>query len=246
MTSPTRAKARASASSKDVEKALANRKPFRNFGRGKGFGQKGKSYSKKGFGKRGFWSEELPSSFRDYYGGSYLMNFKDAPKNVMTETLSPKAMTNVIKLDSPQKEELLTGKKVRFEDRSNTAETEEKVAKTLNFPEFDSNNYDYDLYHVVRGKRVCGLLVDPGAASGLVGTETLREMMESIPQDNLHKITWGPSTTSVTGISGQSDSTLARVSLPIDINSNEPASYTADLIGGHGSLCPALLPNVSL
>lgn len=89
-------------------------KPFRNFGRGKGFGKKGKSYSNKGFGKRGFWSEGLPSSFRDYYGGSYLMNFKDAPKNVMTETLSPKAMTNVIKLDSPQKEELLTGKKVRF------------------------------------------------------------------------------------------------------------------------------------
>lgn len=98
----------------------------------------------------------------------------------------------------------------------------------------------------MRGKRVCGLLVDPGAASGLVGTETLREMMESIPQDNLHKITWGPSTTSVTGISGQSDSTPARVSLPTDINSNEPDSYTADLIGGHGSLCPALLPNVSL
>jgi hypothetical protein len=89
------------------------------------------------------------------------MNFKDAPKNVMTETLSPKAMTNVIKLDSPQKEELLTGKKVR-EDRSNTAETEEKVAKTLNFPEFDSNNYDYDLYHVVRGKRVCGLWLTLG------------------------------------------------------------------------------------
>ena len=164
----------------------------------------------------------------------------------MTETLSPKTktMTNVIKLDSPQKEELLTGKKVRFEDKTINAETEEKVAKTLNFPEFDANNYD--LYHVVRGKRVCGLLFGPGAASGLCGTETLREMMESIPQDNLHKITWGPSTTSVTGISGQSDSTLARVSLPIDINSNEPASYTADLIGGQGSLCPALLPNVSL
>ena len=42
------------------------------------------------------------------------------------------------------------------------------------------------------------------------------------------------------------DSTLARISLPIDINSEAPASHTADLIGGQGSLCPALLPNTSL
>eukprot|EP00435_Cladocopium_sp_Y103_P024430 s393_g6.t1 len=157
-------------------------------------------------------------------------------------------MPKVIKLDSPQKEELLTGKKVRFEDPANAAvgETEEKVNKTLNFPEIAAENYDQ--FHVVRGRRVCGLLVDPGAASGLVGTETLRELLEAIPPDSHHKIEWGPSTTSVTGISGQSDSTLARVSLPIHINSNEPASYTADLIGGQGqgSLCPALLPNTSL
>ena len=219
-------------------------KPFRKgFGRGKGFGKKGKSYSKKGFGKRGFWSEELPHGFQDYYGGSYLMNFKDAPKNDFSDAQSSTARPSVIKLDSPQKEELLIGKKVRFEDKSQV-ETDEKVNKTLNFPEMASENHD--LYHVVRGKRICGLLVDPGAASGLVGTETLRELMDAIPQDDHHKIAWGPSTTSVTGISGQSDSTLARISLPIDINNEAPASYTADLIGGQGSLCPALLPNTSL
>ena len=39
---------------------------------------------------------------------------------------------------------------------------------------------------------------------------------------------------------------MARISLPIDINNDAPASYTADLIGGQGSLCPALLPNTSL
>ena len=47
---------------------------------------------------------------------------------------------------------------------------------------------------------------------------------------------WGPSTTTVTGISGQSDSTLARVSLPFSMPDRRdcelPGSYTADLIGG--------------
>ena len=101
-------------------------RPFRKgFGPGKGFGNKGKSYSKKGCRKRGFWFEELPHGFQDYYGGSYLMKFKDAPKNDLSNAQSSMASQSVIKLDSPQKEELLTGKKVRFEDKSQAAETQD-------------------------------------------------------------------------------------------------------------------------
>ena len=119
------------------------------------------------------------------------------------------------------------------------------MKKQLNFPEKEAA----DNFHQVRGRRVLGLLVDPGASSGLVGTDTLKEMMESgaLPKSRMEEIEWGPSTTTVTGISGQSDDTLARISLPIDVGSAEvPASYTADLIGGQGGTCPALLPNTSL
>ena len=73
--------------------------------------------------------------------------------------------------------------------------------------------------------------------------------MESgaLPRSRIKEIAWGPSTTTATGISGQSDDMLARIFLPIDVGSSEvPASYTADLIGGQGSTCPALLPNTSL
>ena len=48
----------------------------------------------------------------------------------------------------------------------------------------------------------------------------------------------------------QSDDTLARVSLPFVMPDGDehgvPGNYSADLIGGHGSTCPALLPNTSL
>lgn len=75
---------------------------------------------------------------------------------------------------------MLTGKKVRFGD-SEHADGEH--AKLNNFPEWTLENADN--FHTVRGRRVCGLLVDPGASSGLVGTDTLKELMESgmIPPD---------------------------------------------------------------
>ena len=72
--------------------------------------------------------------------------------------------------------------------------------------------------------------------------------MESgmIPHGHEGEISCGPSTTTVTGMSGQSDDTLAKVSLPFGVGEGVTASYTADLIGGAGSTFPALLPNPSL
>ena len=226
--------------------------PYRKgFGKSKGYGKKGK-YPKKGFGKKGgFWSDELPQNFTDYYGGSYLMNFKEnIPATSSVTTSAPR----LVAMDSPEKEELLTGKKVRFEEQppgvQEDEKTSEKISKRLNFPEMETTNIDN--YHMVRGDRICGLLVDPGAASGLIGTDTLRELLDAgmVPRDRADEVSWGPSTTKVTGISGQSDDTLARVSLPFVMpdgaEGGVPGNYSADLIGGHGSTCPALLPNTSL
>ena len=152
-------------------------------------------------------------------------------------------------VDSPDKNEFLLGeRRVRFEEKKeNKTDDEDLTVKTkrLNFPQVENA----ENFHMVRGRRVCGLLVDPGASSGLVGTDTLKELLDSgmVPEERHQEITWGPATTTVTGISGQSDDTLARVSLPFGIGSDSlPANYTADLIGGAGSTCPALLPNTSL
>ena len=66
-----------------------------------------------------------------------------------------------------------------------------------------------------------------------------------VPPDKIKDITWNEASTTVTGISGQADATLTRISIPFQIGS-EDAEYTADVIGGEGSNCPALLPNGSL
>eukprot|EP00435_Cladocopium_sp_Y103_P007263 s3374_g2.t1 len=223
----------------------------KGFGKSKGFGKKGKPYMKKGYGKRGFWAEELPQGFQDYYGGSYLLNHQTerdlhqpVPQGATTPTSS---MPRIVKMDSPDKEELLIGKKVRFDEATHDEEEgAEKVAKKLNFPAFQ----DMQNFHMVRGRKVFGLLVDPGASSGLVGTDTLRDLLDAgmVPPHLKKDITWEAAETTVTGISGQGDATLAKVCLPFDIGGQGgvPASYTAELIGGAGSTCPALLPNVSL
>eukprot|EP00435_Cladocopium_sp_Y103_P017768 s3364_g4.t1 len=157
--------------------------PRKGFGK-KGYGKKGSYYPRKGFGKKGFWSEEMPAGYSDFYGGSYLSNtnaplIQDKSKviqNVFTET--PKNATRIIAEDSPDREEFL-GKKVRFDDKppeqadGDGASTVQ--SKKLNFPEMQADSMD--AFHMVRGKRIPGLLVDPGAASGLVGTDTLRELM---------------------------------------------------------------------
>lgn len=83
--------------------------------------------------------------------------------------------------------------------------------------------------------------MDPGASSGLIGSETLRDLLASgmVPPHKINNITWNEASTTVTGKSGQADSTLTRISIPFQIGS-EDAGYTADVIGGEGSNCPAL------
>ena len=184
------------------------------------------------------------------------------PQTSMTTTVEPISHDAALKkddiphiilkdtFDKTDAETLFPGRRVRFaeaveQESPPAAEGEQVHSKTLNFPEVSGG--PFESYHMVRGKKICGLLVDPGASSGLVGTDTLKELLASgmVPDDKVQSIVWGPSTTSVTGISGQSDNTLARISLPFDLDLKN-AEYTADLIGGAGSTCPALLPNGSL
>ena len=75
-----------------------------------------------------------------------------------------------------------------------------------------------DVFFTVRGERRRGLIVDPGAASGLVGTETLRDMIQSCiaPHGKQDGIKYSfDKTTPVSGISGEADQTLGEVVLPL-------------------------------
>ena len=47
-------------------------------------------------------------------------------------------------------------------------------------------------YHMVKGKNCRGLLVDPGASAGLIGSETLRNIMDHClqPRGPLSEVSW--------------------------------------------------------
>ncbi|CAE7765903.1 RE2 [Symbiodinium sp. KB8] len=118
---------------------------------------------------------------------------------------------------------------------------DDEVSKHRTYHEQATDN---EVYHTVGGQRRRGLVIDPGAANGLVGSETLRDLLEHVipkaPQ-------WTAKKSEVTGISGEADSTLGeiKVSLP-NVNGLEDANYRADVIGGNASMCPALVGNPSL
>ena len=98
------------------------------------------------------------------------------------------------------------------------------------------------------GEKRRGLLVDPGAAAGLIGSETLRDLMDHClrPAGLDKHVVWKERTTSVTGISGKGDSTLAEITFQFQLDETRRASFSADVLGGEGSLCPALIGNPSL
>ena len=93
------------------------------------------------------------------------------------------------------------------------------------------------------GHKRRGLLIDPGAAAGLVGSETLRDLLDVCYQGNKRSlVTWSESQATITGISGCPDKALGRVHLRLPFQGLD-ATYTADVIGKEGSLCPPLVGN---
>ena len=106
-----------------------------------------------------------------------------------------------------------------------------------------------DVYHTVNGRRRRGLIIDPGAANGLVGTETLRDLLQHIDKAKQvsETIVWRPRQAEVTGISGSADTTLGEITMPLPMLTGiKEANYKADVIGGEASVCPALVGNPAL
>ena len=106
-----------------------------------------------------------------------------------------------------------------------------------------------EVYLTIQGRRRRGLIIDPGAANGLVGSETLRDLLQhcDLSEQVKSSITWAEKQSEVTGISGSADTTLGEVCLRLPmLKGLRDACYVADVVGGEASCCPALVGNPAL
>ena len=129
---------------------------------------------------------------------------------------------------------------------------------TINFFTNDCSNMAPINYHLllgnddrikaftsVHGITRRGLLVDPGASKGLIGSEQLRLICDDVlvPNNMAHLLTWHPSTAKFSGISvSKSENSIGLVKFPIGLLGLKRAGYSADVIGGPASMCPGLIP----
>ena len=102
----------------------------------------------------------------------------------------------------------------------------------------------HSIYTSVRGVQMYGLLVDPGASKGLMGTDTLHDIIKFVlkPCGLENAVVFNKSTSSFTGISDSQQHSLGIVNFPIGLLMIARATYTADVVGSNGSLCPGLVP----
>ena len=119
---------------------------------------------------------------------------------------------------------------------TSSTEESETAYKTIEKHQHDAfsfafNYYEAVDYFMVRGEKRRGLIIDPGAASGLIGSETLRDLIESCvkPFGKEVKIETDISTP-VSGIDGKSDRTLGRAVVPL-LTAGKPITFTGEIIG---------------
>ena len=104
-------------------------------------------------------------------------------------------------------------------------------------PEVDKMFHNY---HMVRGAKRYGFLIDEGASSGLAGTDTVREYHEAkVPCSDEHTIQ--DCEGHFTGINGEPVPGLGNLTQNALI-SNIKVQWSGAMIGGEGSYCPFLLP----
>ncbi|CAK0865187.1 unnamed protein product [Prorocentrum cordatum] len=104
----------------------------------------------------------------------------------------------------------------------------------------------YGQMHLVRGREMAGIIVDPGAAAGLMGTDTMKDYVRTYLKDAGLEYTLAPSNSTFSGIDGNTDPGLAVVTMPLGVPGVQDITFKADLMGGSGSKCPGLLPLPSL
>ena len=228
--------------------------------RNKGFG---KSYGKKGRGKNHWYTgtktldlrEGIPDHTTSTSSSSHSTLFvKDKiQSNVAGKTIPEK---HVIHTSSEEEDFMSRRNPNKVFATSTTSSTDgnatEETIKpekqhSFNFPTFH-NTYTDGQYFSVKGEKRYGLLIDPGAASGLVGSDTLRELVDQCVKPAGRQgemvIDHGK-VVPVSGINGTTESTLGQVTVPL-VSGGHALTYTADVLGGEGSYCPALVGNPAL
>ena len=228
---------------------------FPGKGKGKGYGCfGGRGFKGRGkYGSKGKWR-----GYAEWPDDSYYQRDKNLVGHFGTDTYAafPTTQakesnnTKVFNLDKDDRDILERKPAVTFAESTEEEETagtqEGKLSKNLSFHFLVSLYAEREHFHMIDGAKRRGLLVDPGASNGLIGSETLRDMMSScLGEKELSKVRWNSKTAQVSGISGAKDQTLGEITVPVNFG-NGRGSFTADVLGGEGSLCPALLSNPAL
>ena len=106
----------------------------------------------------------------------------------------------------------------------------------------------YQLLMTVQGVRIYGLIVDPGAARGVIGCDSLGEIKDQVlkPRWMLKYIAWATSNAKFSGISSDLQYSVGLVTFPIGLQGISNAVFSADVLGGHATHCPGLVPLRSL
>jgi len=125
---------------------------------------------------------------------------------------------------------------------------DDKQSTTEARPRYIYHNKTYETFASVKGQVIHGLLIDPGAARGLIGADTLKDIIQYVlkPHGKQNKIKWHKSTNKFTGISAESQQSLGQCEFPIGLKGLQHCTFHADVIGGKGSTCPGLVPCHSL
>ena len=233
----------------------------------KGKGKKGKGFKGKGYGKRSWYSTTPGTTSTTSTTGFHGLSAKPGRSLDITDGI-PNSNTSVpsaamsdsgntakeytIHTPTDDDEVIKLGKVTRIRSTSTEESAEDKKPvkdkKHSTAFTFASGFFNIKEYFVVRGQKRQGLIIDPGAPSGSVGSETLRELLRSCVepfglQDQV-QILRGK-TSPVSGISGASNRTLGQVTLPL-FAGGHTITFTGEILGGEGSLCPALVGNPAL
>ena len=102
---------------------------------------------------------------------------------------------------------------------------------------FAEGSQAFEAYNLVRGRKRAGYIVDPGAASGIAGTDTIIEHNRS-PTAHYRVLPGGGN---FSGINGTPTPGCGRLEQS-DVIGRLPVTWSGDIIGSTGSCCPYLLP----
>ena len=101
------------------------------------------------------------------------------------------------------------------------------------------------IWHTVRGKKVLGLLIDPGASRGILGSDTFGEILREVLQKHGIVPEFTDTIHTYTGIEGNNTSGVQNVKFSFPIEGME-GSFEGDALGGTSTWCPPLVPNPKL